>query len=66
MFWYEEIPQLEIIAGDVDGDGVIAIVDVLNILQSVLNGSEISNADINGDGKVSLIDVLRVLKLCVN
>ncbi len=57
---------LEEISGDINTDGVITIVDVLSILESVLNDSTIDNADLNGDGKVSLIDVLRVLKLCVS
>ena len=58
--------ECSIDVGDVNSDGAITIADVLIILQSVLNGSEISNADMNSDGELSLIDVLRVLKLCVN
>ena len=59
---YEEIPMLEIVQGDLDGDGVVSVKDVLVTIKAVLNGTALDGADMNGDGKLSLIDVLRVLK----
>ena len=45
-------------AGDVDGDGVIAIKDVTDLIDGILNGDEMShNADLNGDGKVTIADI---------
>ena len=49
--------------GDLDGDGVISVKDVLITINALLNGTALEGADMNGDGKITLIDVLRVLKL---
>lgn len=56
-------PEAEIILGDIDGDGIVTIKDVLTILKAILNDTSIENGDLNSDGKLSLIDVLRVMKL---
>ena len=59
---YEEIPMLEIVQGDLDGDGEVSVKDALTSIKAVLNGTVLEGADMNGDGKLTLIDVLRVLK----
>lgn len=52
------------IPGDVSGDGILDIADVLMVLRAVLNAENL-DADMNGDGRLSLVDVIRVLKYCV-
>ena len=61
----EMIDHYSDIPGDVNGDGYIAISDVTNLIDILLNGGDIpAEADINGDGNVSikgvtdLIDIL--------
>ena len=50
--------------GDIDGDGKVELVDVMQLLRNVVNDNA-PVGDMNGDGKVSLIDVLCVMKLAV-
>ena len=45
--------------GDADGNGVINVDDVLNVLGSY--GSNNGDGDINGDGVCNVDDVLEVL-----
>jgi len=52
-------------AGDIDGDGVVAIKDALDLIRSIVNNNTVENGDVNGDGKVNLADVIRVFKLIV-
>ena len=51
--------------GDIDGDGFVAVSDVLVSIQAVLNGTALEGADMNGDGEVTLIDIIRILKATV-
>ncbi|MBQ8836678.1 MAG: hypothetical protein IJ002_04120 [Clostridia bacterium] len=51
------------IKGDMNGDGIVSIVDALMLIKAVVNDTHLENGDLNGDGKSSLIDVLRVMKL---
>lgn len=62
---HEEIPMLEIVHGDLDGDGTVSVKDVLTSLRAVLSGSSLDGADMNGDGEVNLLDILRMLKASV-
>jgi len=55
--------ETTVVAGDVNGDGVCTIFDVLLILRAMLSDKELAGGDINGDGKLSLVDVIRALKL---
>ncbi|MBQ8836367.1 MAG: family 78 glycoside hydrolase catalytic domain [Clostridia bacterium] len=57
----EVIPKLTL-EGDMDGNGIITIADVLVLIKAVVNNTSPENGDLNGDGKVSLIDVIRVMK----
>ena len=63
----EEIPALEVevIAGDIDGNGTVNIMDVLMLVQAVVNDEVIENGDLNGDGIVSLFDLLCIMKLAI-
>jgi|GEM_PF-488554 len=50
-------------AGDIDGNGVVTVLDVMKLIRAIVNDETIENGDVNGDGKVTLIDVIRVIKL---
>ena len=43
--------------GDVNGDGLVNLLDVSPFVAAIVNGSFIAEADINGDGVVNLLDV---------
>lgn len=47
--------------GDVDGNGVVNINDVLVMLKGVTSGT-LTEGDMNGDGKIDITDVLVALK----
>jgi len=57
--WFEDVP------GDVNGDGVVSIVDVLLVLKACMNDNTTDDMDITGDGKVGLTDVVRLLKMSI-
>ncbi len=54
------------VAGDVNNDGECTVLDVLLVLKSLLNETELDGADMNGDGKISLVDVFRVMRLAIS
>ena len=58
----EELPPD--LVGDVNGDEIVTLKDVLLALNAVLNQTAV-DADVNFDGKVSLIDVVRILRATV-
>jgi hypothetical protein len=45
------------VLGDVNGDGVVSLLDVAPFVNAVTNGDFVPEADINRDGVVSLLDV---------
>jgi hypothetical protein len=50
--------------GDVDGDGVIAIDDVTNLIDQLLNGEELpAYVDVDGDGTVDISDVTMLIDM---
>ncbi|MBQ4556496.1 MAG: discoidin domain-containing protein [Clostridia bacterium] len=60
----EEIPALkvEVVTGDIDGDGSVTIKDALDLIRVIVNNHTVENGDVNGDGKINLADVIRVMK----
>ena len=57
----KKLRLLNIIHGDVNGDGKVSLVDYGLVLAHVkrtklLDGEQLERADVNGDGKVSLVD----------
>jgi len=57
------VPANAPVVGDINGDGIVTIVDVLIVLRAVLDDKTIDNADMNGDGKLGLVDVIRIVKI---
>lgn len=65
-----KINILDIIMGDVDGNGKVNSTDALKVLQSsvqliTLTASQKKVADMNSDGKVNSIDALKILQKSV-
>ena len=61
----EKINGESVVLGDLNGDGVVNVQDVLIALKAILNGTLLDGADVNGDGSLSLIDVLHILKATI-
>jgi outer membrane protein assembly factor BamB len=51
--------------GDLNGDGVVNLLDVAPFVAAIVNGTFIPEADINGDGHVDLLDVQPFVQLLV-
>jgi hypothetical protein len=56
---WRQIRDTETIAGDLDGDGVVAIGDLLELISFF--GEQSDTADLDGDGIVSVSDMLIML-----
>ena len=48
--------------GDVNGDGVLNILDIVAVVNIILGGApEIPSADFNGDGLINVLDVVEMI-----
>lgn len=56
-FWAGGSSGGGIILGDVNGDGVVNLLDVAPFVEAIANGTYIPEADCNQDGDVNLLDV---------
>ena len=56
-FWNIEPATPQILLGDVNGDGVVNLLDVQPFVDAISTGTYIPEADINQDGVVNLLDV---------
>ena len=62
-FWVRPNPTF--VLGDLNGDGVLDLLDVAPFIQAITDGTLIPEADINGDGFVNLLDVDPFIDLLV-
>ncbi|MEE0265346.1 MAG: leucine-rich repeat protein [Acutalibacteraceae bacterium] len=65
---YNYVPPVEPLAGDVSGDGEIAVDDVIytlryNVGDIELTESQLTNADVNRDGNVTVLDAVLIQKI---
>lgn len=49
--------------GDLNGDGEVNNVDLVNVLTLIMNGKYETNADLNGDGVVNVADIVELVKI---
>jgi hypothetical protein len=54
------------ILGDINLDGVVNIIDIVQIVNLVLNTEYISMADINDDGIINIIDIVQLVNIILN
>jgi len=54
------------IQGDMNGDGILNIQDIILIVNMVLSGNYSTLADMNGDGTVNILDVVQVVFIIMN
>mgnify|MGYP006133690261 CR=1 FL=1 len=57
-----------IIHGDINSDGSVNVLDVVDLVDYILNfaGIEVPGADINDDGNVNIIDIVQLVALILN
>jgi len=68
---YKFSPEVETLMGDVNYDGAINILDVLQIISYILGNSEFSSeqenlSDLNSDGVINVLDVIQVVNIILN
>ena len=68
LFDMSDVEISKVLPGDVDGDGVISMKDVLALRKVLAGAAELpegyeANADVNGDGAVNMKDVLTLRKI---
>ena len=56
--------------GDVNGDGVVNMVDATNVLRHglgifAIQPSYLHNADVNGDGVINTVDATLIIRMCL-
>ena len=49
--------MVEVLKGDVNGDGTIDLLDVAPFVDALTSGTFVPEADVNCDGEVNLLDV---------
>ena len=52
--------------GDLDGDGVVNVIDAVILVNAVLNGENISGGDLNSDGIVNILDIVILVEYILN
>ena len=65
---FVHIQAIDILPGDVDGDGEVTIGDANSVIDVVIMGgnnghTRIPAADVNGDGEVSIADVNAIIDI---
>ena len=58
--------EYDFIQGDLNGDLILNILDVLLIIDIILNQESSDLADINGDEIVNILDVIELVELIIN
>ena len=52
--------------GDINQDGAINVIDVVQLVNIILNNGLIDNGDINNDGSINVIDVVQLVNIILN
>jgi len=53
------------VEGDLNGDDIVNIQDIVLIINVIINGAEIDNADINDDGIINILDVVQIINIII-
>jgi hypothetical protein len=49
--------------GDLNGDGLVNVLDIVALVNVIIDGGTIDGGDINGDGAINVIDVVQLVNL---
>jgi hypothetical protein len=54
------------VVGDVNGDGLLDILDIIIIVSMILEGDNDPSADVNNDGQLNILDVVMCIEIILN
>ncbi len=54
------------IVGDVNGDSVVNVQDIIVLVNIILNGGDEDNADVNLDGIINILDVVQIINIILS
>ena len=63
---YANMPQEEVLAGDVNGDGEVNIADVNAVIDMILSGNTLPTGDVNNDGEINIADVNALINIILS
>ena len=49
--------------GDLNGDEVVNILDIVQLANMILSGEYADNADLNSDGQVNILDIVQIVNI---
>ena len=51
------------IPGDVNGDGLVDVVDIVYLVNDILDSNFSSSGDVNNDGQINILDVVEIINI---
>ena len=64
--FYTNLQCQEFLAGDINGDYIINIQDIVLTVNLVMSGEYNSNADLNSDGVTNVLDIVQIVNIILN
>ena len=64
-YWYQDTSLCNAL-GDINGDSILNITDIVQIVQLILNLEYDFYADLNSDGLINVVDVVQLVNLILN
>ena len=64
--FYTNLQCQEFLAGDINGDYIINIQDIVLTVNLVMIGEYNSNADLNSDGATNILDIVQIVNIILN
>ena len=58
--------QEEFITGDVNGDSIINIQDIIMLVNMILSGQASNAADVNSDGNINILDAIQIVNIILS
>ena len=66
---YYYVEEIECILGDVSGDGIINVIDIVSLVNHILGSNILDDtcaADLNSDGVINVIDIVSLVNLILS
>ena len=69
-YYYYELDDSQCVLGDVSEDGIINVIDIVNLVNYILGGnltdSQLCAADLNGDSIINVIDIVNLVNIILS
>ena len=66
LYINKDCEEEEVLLGDYNGDGILDILDVVQLVNNVLAGNYYAPGDINSDTAMDILDVVLLVNLILN